>query len=290
VHLERNVFMPGLECSKPYRKVIPYSGSTTGGSTMTLNEMLGAVVGQLQSQEQQLNAADPAHPTHGTDLLGRFQAAQAAAPTDPNADLGQAFAEVSSAMSSQGQGFTSRAYGDAFSSGAQAFAGRPNQLSANDLGPILGAITQGFGNHDTRGSSAPGPLAALAPLLGMLGGGGQQGGGGGIDLMGLAGSLLGGGGQGGGGLGGLLGGLMGGGQQQPMNNQAMGNQQGGGLGGLLGGLMGGGGQQGGGDILGSLLGAVQQGSNMPTANGHRDAGAASTGAVLEGILGAFLKR
>jgi hypothetical protein len=257
---------------------------------MTLNELLGSVVNQLQSQEGQLNAADPAHPTHGTDLLNKFQAAQAAAPSDPNADLGQAFAQVASTMSQQGQGFTTRAYSDAFSSGAQAFQGRPNQLSMNDLGPLLGAITQGIGNHDTRGTSAPGPLAALAPLLGMLTGAqGQQGGG--LDLGSLAGMLLGGArGGGAGNLGGLLGGLMGGGQA---------GQQGGGLGDLLGGLMGGGqpqvqqpmGSSGGmGDILGQLMGAVQQGANQTTAGGNRDAGAASTGAVLEGILGAFMRR
>jgi hypothetical protein len=258
---------------------------------MTLNELLGSVVNQLQSQESQLNAADPDHPTHGTDLLHKFQAAQAAAPSDPNADLGQAFAQVASTMSQQGQGFTTRAYSDAFSTGAQAFQGRPNQLSASDLGPLLGALTQGFGNHDTRGTAAPGPLAALAPLLGMLMGG-QQGGG--LDLGSIAGALLGGarGGGGGGGLGGILGGLMGGGQ---------GAQQGGGLGDLLGGLMGGAQPQqpqyqqpssagGMGDILGQLMGAVQQGANQPTAQGTRDAGAVSTGAVLEGILGAFMRR
>jgi hypothetical protein len=253
---------------------------------MTLNEMLGSVVHQLQSQEQDLNAADPQHPTHGTDLLAKFQAAQAAAPTDPNADLGEAFAQASSAISGQGGGFTSKAYGDAFSTGAQAFAGRPNQLSANDIGPIIGALTQGFANHDTRGVNAAGPLGALGPLLGMLTGGGNQGGG--IDLGSLAGSLLGGGQQGGqgGGLGGLLGGLMGG-------------SQGGGLGNILGGLLGGGQAQqpqaqassgGMGDILGQLMGAARQGTQMTGANGTRDAGASSTSAVLEGILGAFMRR
>ena len=135
---------------------------------MTLNEMLGAVVGQLQSQESTLNAADPQHPQHGTELLSKFQAAQAAAPTDPNADLGDAFAQVSSAMSAQGNGFTAKSYGDAFAAGSQAFAGRPNQLSMNDLAPILGALTKGFGNHDTRGAGVAGPLAAIAPVLGML--------------------------------------------------------------------------------------------------------------------------
>ena len=274
---------------------------------MTLNEMLGAVVGQLQSQESTLNAADPQHPQHGTELLSKFQAARAAAPTDPNADLGDAFAQVSQAMSAQGNGFTAKSYGDAFAVGSQAFAGRPNQLSMNDLAPILGALTKGFGNHDTRGAGVAGPLGALAPVLGMLTGG-QQGGGG-LDLIGLAGSLLGGGGNQGG-IGGILGGLMGGGSSQ----QQGGNQQGGGLGGLLGGLMGGGqqpqqqaqggigdllgglmggGQQSGSgsnDLLGQLMGAVQQGANQPNAHGTRDAGAVSTGAVLEGILGAFMKR
>jgi hypothetical protein len=250
---------------------------------MTLNEMLGAVVNQLQAQEQDLNAADPDHPTHGSDLLARFQAARAAAPDDPNADLGQAFAQVSSAMSNQGGGFTSRAYGDAFSTGAQAFAGRSNQLSMNDLGPIIGALTQGFANHDTRGVNAAGPLGALGPLLGMLTGGNARGGG--MDLGGLIGGLLG-GGQGGG-LGGLLGGLLGGGQpqQQP---QFQPQQQGPDLGGLLGGLMGG--AQGGGNPLEDLFGAARQGSQMMNPNGTRDAGASSTSAVLEGILGAFLKR
>ena len=270
---------------------------------MTLNEMLGAVVGQLQSQESTLNAADPQHPTHGTELLSKFQAAQAAAPTDPNADLGDAFAQVSSAMSAQGSGFTAKSYGDAFAAGSQAFAGRPNQLSMGDLAPILGALTQGFGNHDTRGTSAPGPLAALAPVLAMLTGGSSQAGGGGLDLIGLAGSLLGGGNRGGiggllgslmggsssnqqpGGLGGLLGGLMGGSSQGQPQAQ-------GGIGDLLGGLMGGGQQQSGGssDLLGQLMGAVRQGANQTNAQGTRDAGAVSTGAVLEGILGAFMKR
>ncbi len=249
---------------------------------MTLNEMLTTVVGQLQSQESTLNAADPQHPQHGTELLSKFQAARAAAPTDPNADLGEAFAQVSQAMSAQGNGFTAKSYGDAFATGAQAFAGRPNQLSMNDLAPILGALTKGFGNHDTRGAGVAGPLGALAPVLGMLTGG-QQGGGG-LDLIGLAGSLLGGGGNQGG-IGGILGGLMGGGS----SNQ----QQQGGLGGLLGGLMGSGQQQSGGgagDLLGQLMGAVQQGANQTNAHGTRDAGAVSTGAVLEGILGAFMKR
>ena len=246
---------------------------------MTLNEMLGAVVGQLQSQESTLNAADPQHPQHGTELLSKFQAAQAAAPTDPNADLGEAFAQASRAMSAQGNGFTAKSYGDAFAAGSQAFAGRPNQLSANDLAPILGALTKGFGNHDTRGAGVAGPLAALAPLLEMLTGGSSQAGGGGLDLIGLAGSLLGGGNGGG-----ILGSLMGGSSS---------NQQGGGLGGLLGGLMGGGQQQAGGgtgDLLGQLMGAVQQGANQTNAQGTRGAGAVSTGAVLEGILGAFMKR
>jgi hypothetical protein len=218
-------------------------------------------------------------------LLARFQAARAAAPDDPNADLGDAFSRVSSAMSNQGSGFTSRAYGDAFSTGAQAFAGRPNQLSMNDLGPIIGALTQGFANHDTRGVNAAGPLGALGPLLGMLTGGGNARGGG-MDLGGLIGGLLG-GGQGGG-LGGLLGGLLGGGQQP--QQQRMPQQQSGGmdLGGLLGGLMGGGAQ--GGNPLEDLFGAARQGSQMVNQNGTRDAGAASTSAVLEGILGAFVRR
>ncbi len=268
---------------------------------MTLNEMLTAVVGQLQSQESTLNAADPQHPQHGTELLSKFQAAQAAAPTDPNADLGDAFAQVSQAMSAQGSGFTAKSYGDAFAAGSQAFAGRPNQLSMNDLAPILGALTKGFGNHDTRGAGVAGPLAALAPVLGMLTGG-QQGGGG-LDLIGLARSLLGGGGNQGG-IGGILGSLMGGGQQQGgglggMLGGLMGGspsqgqpQAQGGLGGLLGGLMGGGQQQSGGsgDLFGQLMGAVQQGANQTNAHGTRDAGAVSTGAVLEGILGAFMKR
>lgn len=272
---------------------------------MTLNEMLGAVVGQLQSQESTLNAADPQHPQHGTELLSKFQAAQAAAPTDPNADLGDAFSQISHAMSAQGNGFTAQSYGDAFAASSQAFAGRPNQLSLNDLAPILGALTKGFGNHDTRGTGVAGPLAALAPLLGMLTGGSSQPGGGGLDLIGLASRLLGGGHQGGGhqgGVGGILGQLMGGSSS---------NQQGGGLGGMLGGLLGGssqppqaqaglggllgglmGGQQSGGssDLLGQLMGAVQQGANQTNARGTRDAGAVSTGAVLEGILGAFMKR
>jgi hypothetical protein len=250
---------------------------------MTLNEMLGAVVNQLQTQEHDLNTADPEHPTHGSDLLAKFQAAQAAAPNDPNADLGEAFAQVSSAMSGQGSGFTARAYGDAFSTGAQAFAGRPNQLSMNDLGPIIGALTQGFSNHDTRGVNAAGPLGALGPLLGMLTGGNARGGG--MDLGGLIGGLLG-GGQGGG-LGGMLGGLLGGGGQQPQQMPQQQQQGGIDLGGLLGGLLGG--QQGGGDPLGNLMGAARQGSQMVNPNGNRDAGAASTSAVLEGILGAFVR-
>jgi hypothetical protein len=296
---------------------------------MTLNDLLGSVVGQLQAQEGQLNAADPSSPTHGSDMLAKFQVAQNAASSDPNADLGQIFSQVAGAIGGQGNGFTSQAYSSGFQQAAQAFQGRPNQLSASDLGPIIGAITQGFGQHDTRGVNAPGPMATLGPILGMLtgnqggglnplaiagsllGGGGvggvlgalmggghqQQGGIGGIlgSMLGgsqggmlgsVLGAALGGGQQQGGGLGGMLGGMLGGGQPQ---------QQGGGLGDLLGGLMGGGAQQpqqqagGMGDILGSLMGAVNQQSQQQTPQGHIDAGAASTGAVLNGILGALLK-
>jgi hypothetical protein len=284
---------------------------------MTLNDLLGAVVNQLQNDENDLNGADAEHPTHGSDLLAKFKAAQAAASSDPNADLGQVFGQVSQAIAGSSSGFTSKAYGDAFAEGAQAFSGRNNQLGLDDLGPIIGMLTNGFSKHDTRGTNAAGPLGALAPLLGLLGGG-QGGGldigkiagmllGGGAagGIGGLLGGLLGGGQQQGGGLGGMLGGLLGGGQQ-PQAQQ----QQDGGLGGLLGGLLGGGQQQpqaqqqggGLGDLvggllgggqgnspLGALLGAVTQGAQMTNANGQRDAGAASTGSVLTGLLGALLK-
>ncbi len=269
---------------------------------MTLQEMLGDVVAQLQTQEQELNAADPAHPTHGTDVLAKFQAAQQATSNDANQDLGAQFQAASQAIAGSSNGFTSKAYGDAFSQAAQQFQGRPNQLSAQDLGPIIAALGGGITNHDTRGVNQAGPLGALGPLLGMLGGGQQQAQGGGLDIGGILGSLMGGGGNagglggilssvlGGGGAGGALGkivgGLLGGGQPQ--------QAQGGGLGGILGSVLGGGGQQaqggGMGDILGSLLGAVNQGANMTHANGQRDAGASSTGAILTGILGALLKR
>ncbi len=266
---------------------------------MTLKDLLGQVVGQLEAQQQDLDGADPDHPTHGTDLLGKFRAAFDAAPDDPNADLGMAFQQISGVIGNSGQGFTSRAYGDAFGLGAQLFAGRSNQLSLNDLGPLLGMLTQGFANHDTRGVNAAGPLGALAPLLGMLAGNS----GGGVNIGNIVGSLLGGGGNAAGGLGGLLGGLLGGGQQQPQQGGLGGvlgsllgagqppqQQPQGGLGGLLGSLMGGGQPQGGtNDILGQLMGAVRQGSQMTNANGHRDAGASSTGAVLSGLLNAFLK-
>jgi hypothetical protein len=257
---------------------------------MTLNDLLGSVVGQLQAQEGQLNAADPNSPTHGSDMLAKFQVAQNAASSDPSADLGQIFSQVAGAIGGQGNGFTSQAYSSGFQQAAQAFQGRPNQLSASDLGPIIGAITQGFGQHDTRGVNAPGPMATLGPILGMLTG--NQGGG--INPLAIAGSLL-----GGGGVGGVLGALMGGGHQQQggiggMLGGGQPQQQGGGLGDLLGGLMGGGAQPqqqagGMGDILGSLMGAVNQHSQQQTPQGHVDAGAASTGAVLNGILGALLK-
>ncbi len=256
---------------------------------MTLKDLLGQVVGNLEQQQQELNGVDPAHPTHGTDLLNKFQAAYNAAPADPNADLGQAMQTVSSTISQQGTGFTAKAYGDAFSQGAQAFQGRPNQLSANDLGPIIGMLTQGFANHDTRGVNAAGALGALGPLLGMLTGnqGGQGGGLG--NLAGMLGGLMGGNtnSNASGGLGGLLGGLMNGGQSQQNNP----------LGSVLGGLLGGGQAQpqaqsgiggGMGDILGQLMGAVQQGSQMTNANGQRDAGAVSTGSVVSSVLGALL--
>jgi hypothetical protein len=290
---------------------------------MTLNDLLGSVVGQLQAQEGQLNAADPNSPTHGSDMLAKFQVAQNAASSDPNADLGQVFSQVAGAIGGQGNGFTSQAYSSGFQQAAQAFQGRSNQLSASDLGPIIGAITQGFGQHDTRGMNAPGPMATLGPILGMLTG--NQGGG--LNPLAIAGSLLGGGGVGGvlgalmggghqqaggiggilgsmlggsqgGALGGMLGAALGGGQQQSgglggvLGGMLGGSQQqGGGLGDLLGGLMGGGAQpqSGGSDILGSLMGAVNQHSMQQTSQGHVDAGAASTGAVLNGILGALLK-
>ena len=281
---------------------------------MTLNELLGSVVGQLQTQEGQLNAADPNNPTHGSDMLGKFQAAQRAASNDPSADLGQVFSQVAGAIGGQSNGFTSQAYSSGFQQAAQSFQGRPNQLSASDLGPIIGAITQGFGQHDTRGSNTPGPMSMLGPILGMLTG--NQGGG--LNPLAIAGSLLGGGGVGGllgalmgggqqqqaGGLGGLLGSMLGGGQQQQagglggmlgglLGAAPQAQPQGGGLGDLLGGLMGGGQQQqqpaGAGDILGQLMGAINQHSQQQTPQGHIDAGAASTGAVLNGILGALLK-
>jgi hypothetical protein len=297
---------------------------------MTLNELLGSVVGQLQSQEGPLNAADPNNPTHGSDMLGKFQAAQHAASSDPSADLGQVFSQVASAIGGHGNGFTSQSYSSGFQQAAQAFQGRPNQLSASDLGPIIGAITQGFGQHNTRSADAPGPMSMLGPILGMLTG--NQGGG--LNPLAIAGSLLGGGGVGGvlgalmgggqqqsGGIGGILGSMLGGsqggalggmlgsmldgGQQQQqagglgdllggLMGAAAPQQQGGGLGDLLGGLMGAGQAQqpqqaAAGDILGQLMGAINQHSQQQTPQGHIDAGAASTGAVLNGILGALLK-
>jgi hypothetical protein len=280
---------------------------TTEGFSMTLQELLANVVGQLQNQEADLNAADPAHPTHGSDILAKFQAAQQATSSDENQDLGAQFQAASQAIAGSSNGFTSKAYGDAFGQAAQQFQGRPNQLSAQDLGPIIAALGGGIAKHDTRGVDQAGPLGALGPLLGMLGGGGQHAQGGGLDIGGILGSLMGGsaggggalgnvlssvlGGGGGGALGNIVGGLLGGGQHQQQPQQ-----QGGGLGDLIGGLLGGGQQhqqaQGGGmgDILGSLMGAVNQGANMTHANGQRDAGASSTGAILTGILGALLKR
>jgi uncharacterized protein YukE len=243
---------------------------------MTLNDLLGSVVNQLQNDEQNLNQADPEHPTHGSDLLARFRTAQEAASSDPDADLGQVFGQVSSAMSSTSNGFTSQAYGSAFDQGVQAFAGRNNQLNLQDLAPIIGMIANGFMKHDTRGVGNAGPLGALGPLLGMLGGGQQQQQqGGGLDLGSIAGALLGGGG-GAGGLGGLLGGLLGGGQPQQQQQQPN-------LGGMLGGA-------GGGNPLEAMLGAIQQGSQMTHANGQRDAGATSTGSVLTGLLGALMNQ
>ncbi len=273
-----------------------------GIKTMTLQEMLGNVVSQLQTQETELNAADPAHPTHGSDILAKFQAAQQATSNDANQDLGAQFQAASQAIAGSSNGFTSKAYGDAFGQAAQQFQGRPNQLSAQDLGPIIAALGGGISNHDTRGVNQAGPLGALGPLLGMLGGGQQQAQGGGLDIGGILGSLMGGGGAGGG-LGGILGSVLGGGGGGALGNivggllgggqQHQQPQGGGGLGGILGSVLGGGQQaQGGGmgDILGSLLGAVNQGANMTHANGQRDAGASSTGAILTGILGALLKR
>jgi hypothetical protein len=272
----------------------------TGGNIMTLNELLGSVVNQLQNDQHDINGADPSNPEHGTKLLEKFKAAQAAASSDPSADLGQVFSQVSQAIAGTAgaSGFTAKAYGDAFSEGAQAFSGRNNQLSANDLGPIIGMLTNGFAKHDTRGANAAGPLGALAPLLGLLGGnaggldigkiaGMLMGGGGAGNIVGMLGGLLGGGNQQqqGGGLGGLLGGLLGGGQQP--QQQA----QGGGLEGMLGGLLGGalGGGQQANNPLGALLGAVTQGTQVTNQNGQRDAGAVSTGSVLTGILGALIK-
>ena len=259
---------------------------------MTLQELLGNVVGQLQSQEQDLNAADPAHPTHGSDVLAKFQAAQQATSSDPNADLGAQFQAAAQAIGSSSSGFTSKAYSDAFSQAAQQFQGRSNQLTPQDVAPIVGALGSGIANHDTRGADQPGPLGALGPLLGMLGGG-QQHAGGGLDIGGILGSLMG-RGNSTGGLGGILGSVLGGGGAGALGNIVGGllgggqQQSQGGLGGMLGG-----GQQaqggGMGDILGSLLGAVNQGANMTHANGQRDAGASSTGAILTGILGALLK-
>ncbi len=276
---------------------------------MTLQEMLSNVVAQLQTQEQDLNAADPAHPTHGSDVLAKFQAAQLATSSDPTADLGTQFQAAAQAIAGSSNGFTSKAYSDAFAQAAQQYQGHPNQLAQHDVAPIIGALGAGIANHDTRGVDQVGPLGALGPLLGMLSGGNQQAPGG-LDVGGILGSLMGNGGAGGalgsvlsgllgggsgsagGALGNIVGGLLGGGQQ---NQQPQ--QQGGGLGDLIGGLLGGGGQQhqqaqggGMGDILGSLLGAVTQGANMTHANGQRDAGASSTGAILTGILGALLKR
>jgi hypothetical protein len=267
---------------------------------MTLNELLGSVVNQLQNDEHELNGADPEHPTHGSDLLAKFKTAQTAASSDPSADLGAVFGQVAQAIGGSSSGFTSKAYGDAFSEGAQAFSGRSNSLNANDLGPIIGMLTNGFAKHDTRGANAAGPLGALAPLLGLLGGnagggldigkiaGMLMGGGAAGNIVGMLGGLLGGGNQQqqGGGLGGLLGGLLGGGQQQPQQQA----QQGGGLEGMLGGLLGG--ALGGGQAnnpLGALLGAVTQGAQVTNANGQRDAGAVSTGSVLTGLLGALIK-
>ncbi len=270
---------------------------------MTLQEMLGNVVAQLQTQETELNAADPAHPTHGTDMVAKFQTAQQATSSDPNADLGAQFQAAAQAIGGSSSGFTSKAYSDAFTQAAQQFQGHPNQLTQHDVAPIVGALGAGIANHDTRGVDQVGPLGALGPLLGMLNGGGQQAQApGGLDVGGILGSLMGnggaggalgnvlggllggGGGSAGGALGNIVGGLLGGGQQ---HQQAQG-----GLGGILGSVLGGGQQtQGGGmgDILGSLLGAVNQGANMTHANGQRDAGASSTGAILTGILGALLK-
>ncbi|MEY4530819.1 MAG: hypothetical protein RLZZ156_1540 [Deinococcota bacterium] len=290
---------------------------------MTLNELLGSVVNQLQNDQDNINGADPSNPQHGTKLLEKFKAAQAAASSDPSADLGQVFSQVSQAITGSAgtNGFTAKAYGDAFSEGAQAFAGRSNSLSANDLGPIIGMLTNGFAKHDTRGANAAGPLGALAPLLGLLGGNAGGGldigkiagmlmGGGAGNIVGMLGGLLGGGNQQQGGLGGMLGGLLGGGQQQAQNQQESGlggllggllgggqqpqqqqAQQGGGLEGMLGGLLGGalGGGQQANNPLGALLGAVTQGAQVTNANGQRDAGAVSTGSVLTGLLGALMK-
>ena len=140
---------------------------------MTLKDLLGNVVNQLEAQQQDLNGADPDHPTHGSDMLEKFRTAFDAAPSDPNADLGQAFNQVAGAIGGHSGGFMSQAYSSGFGQAAQAFAGRPNQLGAGDLGSIIGAITQGFGQHDTRGANAAGPLGALVPILGMLTGNGK---------------------------------------------------------------------------------------------------------------------
>ncbi len=271
---------------------------------MTLQDVLGNVVDQLKTQEQSLNSADPAHPTHGSDVLAKFQAAQQATSSDPNADLGTQFQAAAQAIGNSSSGFTSKAYSDAFTQAAQQYQGHPNQLTPQDVAPIVGALGAGIANHDTRGVDQVGPLGALGPLLGMLTGGSQQAPGG-LDVGGILGSLMGNGGGGGalgnvlgsllgggsgsagGALGNIVGGLLGGGQHPQQAQQP----QAGGLGGILGSVLGGGQSQGGGmaDILGSLLGAVNQGANMTHPNGQRDAGASSTGAILTGILGALLK-
>jgi hypothetical protein len=98
-------------------------------------------------------------------------------------------------------------------------------------------------------------------------------------LLGMAASMLGGGGQqqSSGGLGNLLGmaaSVLGGRHQQQAQQPAQAQQTGPDWGALL----------------GQLTGAVAQGAQMKGDNGKADAGALSTSAVLNGILGAFLKR
>jgi hypothetical protein len=204
-----------------------------------LEQLFGAVLGNLRQNRQNLNAVDEYNHDHGDNMVATFSTISRAMRQTRGAEPADRLDRAAGMLRTSGSG-SAQMYSRGLSQASKDFEGR--QVTSENAMTLI---------QDLLGGGKPAPAqqqasGGMGDLLGTLLGGGQnapapqQGSGGAGDLLG---SLFGGGQsapapqqQSSGGMGDLLGSLFGSGQSTPAPQQ----QSSGGMGDLLGSILGGG--------------------------------------------------